>query len=361
MLLQSSTAPGGGLTTLLPIPSSTPVAPGVADMGSSPPISSSPSPPRNASTCNPAQLDAWARLRREAPSFDEARARISEAGQASGHRLHWMSASTSGSCDLPASPDAFLVVGRHSSCDVVLREDPCVALRHVIVRSSVLDDGCPVVSVLDLRSRDGFQIGDGTVQRSIVVTGPLAFRIGAFTLVALPGGAPVEAAFGPPSCERAEAHPYRVASRRLGGQPPHSWRAVSRITLMPGVEAVSRLPANVALAADDTRHELALASGGRRAGVVLSGTDLDRGVLVGRDPRCVDSGLRAILDGGISRMHLLLRRDARGAVVAFDLASTQGTYEQGRRVRSVALADGGPALHMGMVSPVRVEWRRVGR
>lgn len=328
-------------------------------MGSDSPVSSSPSPPRNASTCNPAQLDAWARLRRGAPSFDEARARIG--GEDGGHRLHWMSSNTSGSCDLPATPGAFLVVGRHSSCDVVLREDPCVALRHVIVRSSVLDDGCPVVSVLDLRSRDGFQIADGTVQRSIVVTGPLAFRVGAYTLVALPGGAPVEAAFGPPSCERAEAHPYRVASRRLGGQPPHSWRVVSRITLMPGVEALSRLPPTPGRVVDDTRHELALSAGARRAGVVLSGTDLDRGVLVGRDPRCVDSGLRAILDGGISRMHLLLRRDARGTVVAFDLASTQGTYEQGRRVRSVELSDGGTMLHMGMVNPVRVEWRRVGR
>lgn len=326
-------------------------------MGSHPPTSSSPSLHRNAATCSPAQLEAWAKLRREAPSFDDACARVASAGDASGHRLYWTSATASGSCDLPANPDAFLVVGRHSSCDVVLHVDPCIALRHVIVRSSVLDDGCPVVSVLDLRTRDGFQINDGTVQRSIVATGPLAVRIGAYVLVALPGGVPPEAAFQPPACERAEAHPYRVASRRLGGQPPHSHRAVSRITLMPGAEDVFARSAS-ALFREDSRHELSLEARGRRASIVLSGADLDRGVFVGRDPRCASS-LRALLDGGISRMHLLLRRDARGGVVAFDLASTQGTYEHGRRIRSVHLADAGTTLDVGMVNPVRLQWRRL--
>lgn len=300
------------------------------------------------------------RLRREAPSFEEACARaVTGSGDDAGHRLQWMSATGSGSCDLPAARDAFLVVGRHSSCDLVLGADPCIALRHAIVRSSVLDDGCPVVSVLDLQTRDGFQIADGTAQRSIVATGPLAFRIGAYTLVALPGGAPAEAAFNPPVCERADAHPYRAASRRLEDQPVHSWRVVSRITLMPGPSSVSLHPPNAPFR-EDTRHALTLFARGRRTGVVISGADLDRGVLVGRDPRCVDAGLHAILDGGISRMHLLLRRGARGTIVAFDLASTQGTYDRGgRRIRSVELDDAGTTLMMGTLQPIRLDWRRL--
>lgn len=327
-------------------------------MGSHPPISSSPRPRHNAGTCRPSQLEAWLRLRREAPSFEDACERATSSEVGSGHRLHWMSATGSGSCALPASRDAFLVVGRHTSCDVVLDADPCIALRHVIVRSSVLDDGCPFVSVLDLQTRDGFQLADGSVQHSILATGPLAFRVGAYTLVALPGDVPPEAACGPPACERAEEHPYRVASRRLAGQPPHSWRVVSRITLMHGASPVSRPPGEVATERDDARHELSLSAGSRRASVVLSGADLDRGVLVGRDPRCVDAGMRAILGGGISRMHLLVRRDARGAVVAFDLASTQGTYQERRRVRSVHLDDAGATFTMGTVNPILVEWRR---
>jgi hypothetical protein len=263
-----------------------------------------------------------------------------------------MSANASGSLDLPASRDAFLVVGRHSSCDLVLDADPCVALRHVIVWSSVLDDGCPVVSVLDLRTRDGFEIADGTVQRSVIATGPLAFRVGAYALVALPDGASLEGALQPPACERADAHPYRAAARRVEGESAPSSCAVSRITLMSCAALVSQRPW-----ADAAPHELTLTAGGRRAGVRLSAADLDRGVLVGRDPRCLDSGLRAMLDGGISRVHLLLRRDARGTVTAFDVASMQGTYENGKRVRSVQLSDAGTSLMIGSVNPVHVDWR----
>ena len=279
-----------------------------------------------------------------------------------------MSANAAGSCDLPANRDAFLVVGRHSSCDVVLDADPCVALRHVIVRSSVLDDGCPIVSVLDLRTRDGFEIADGTVQRSVIATGPLAVRVGAYVLVALPGGASLEGALQPPACERADVHPYRAAARRVDGESAPSSRAVSRITLMSCAALVSRAQAQAqaqqpraGASRDAAHHELTLSARGRRASVRLSGADLDGGVLVGRDPRCIDSGLRAILDGGISRVHLLLRRDARGTITAFDVASTQGTFRDGKRVRSVALADAGKTLTIGSVCPVRVDWRRAGR
>jgi len=328
-------------------------------MSSLPPTSSSPSPPRNPPTYHPAKLAAWARLRREAPSFTEARARAVSA-DASGHRLHWMSANASGSCDLLASRDAFLVVGRHSSCDVVLDADPCVALRHVIVRSSVLDDGCPIVSVLDLRTRDGFEIADGTVQSSVIATGPLAVRVGAYVLVALPGGASLEGALQPRTYERADEHPYRAAARRVDGESAPSSRAVSRITLMSCAAVVSQAQQPSVASRDAAHHELTLSAGGRHASVRLSGADLDRGVLVGRDPRCIDSGLRAILDGGISRVHLLLRRDARGTITAFDVASTQGTFQSGKRVRSSTLADAGETLTIGSVSPVRVDWRRAG-
>jgi hypothetical protein len=226
----------------------------------------------------------------------------------------------------------------------------------VIVRSSVLDDGCPVVSVLDLRTRDGFEIADGTVQRSVIATGPLAFRVGAYVLVAVPGGGSLEEALQPPDCERADEHPYRAAARRVDGEAAPSSRAVSRITMMSCAAVVSRRPPAEA-SREAARHELTLSAGGRRASVRLSGADLDRGVLLGRDPRCIDSGLRALLDRGISRVHLLVRRDARGTITAFDVASTQGTFENGRRVRSVELVDAGTALTIGAVTPIRVDWR----
>jgi hypothetical protein len=326
-------------------------------MGSPPPTSSSPSSKRNPPTYHPSRLAAWAQLRRDAPSFAEARTRAVSA-DASGHRLHWMSANASGSCDLPASRAAFLVVGRHSCCDVVLDADPCVALRHVIVRSGVLDDGCPVVSVLDLRTRDGFEIADGSVQRSVIATGPLAFRVGAYVLVALPGGASLEGALQSPACERADEHPYRAAARRVDGEAAPSSCAISRITLMACAAVVSQRSGPGA-SREAARHELTLSARGRQASVRLSAADLDRGVLVGRDPRCIDSGLRAILDCGISRVHLVLRRDARGTITAFDAASTQGTFHGGKRVRSVELAHAGATLAIGSINPVAVHWRAV--
>ncbi len=44
------------------------------------------------------------------------------------------------------------------------------------------------VDVLDLRTRDGFEIADGTVQRSVIATGPLAVRR-RVSARGLPGGA----------------------------------------------------------------------------------------------------------------------------------------------------------------------------
>jgi pSer/pThr/pTyr-binding forkhead associated (FHA) protein len=82
----------------------------------------------------------------------------------------------------------------------------------------------------------------------------------------------------------------------------------------------------------------------------LSALDLELGVLVGRAPKCNDA-LRKVLDNGISRVHLLLRRG-----VAYDLASTQGTYVYGRRVRSAFLGDAAE-ICLGAVNTVRMHVR----
>ena len=80
--------------------------------------------------------------------------------------------------------------------------------------------------------------------------------------------------------------------------------------------------------------------------LALGDRALDRGVLLGRYPRCAFSG---VLGGdGISRVHALILRVGEG-VFAFDTASTNGLYhdpahEQDARV--VALSDGERA-HFG--------------
>jgi hypothetical protein len=78
----------------------------------------------------------------------------------------------------------------------------------------------------------------------------------------------------------------------------------------------------------------------------VSGDDLDRGVLIGRAARCVDGGMRSLLDMNISRVHALLLRGPRGLVV-YDTASTQGMYTGTQRVRALPVGAAGADVWLG--------------
>jgi len=258
---------------------------------------------------------------------------------AAGYRLYWMASGRFGSCDVPIDPMAHVVVGRHAFCDAVLDGDPSIALRHLIVRATRLDDGCPRLSVVDLHTNIGFQLNDGRHERSMAVTGPIAFRVGAYAIVALPGGESLPDALPEPVCVRAlAAHPYRDAP-------------VSSVTLLPP-------PLQIGAGETAAGEGLQLVLQGSRGSATtrLSSTDLELGVLVGRAPKCADA-LRNVLDNGISRVHLLLRRDvsiaSKTRPCAYDLASTQGTYVFGRRIRSTVIGDG-MDIGLGAVNTVRM-------
>jgi len=245
---------------------------------------------------------------------------------AAGYRLYWMSGDRFGSCDVPAEPESFVVVGRHALCDGVLDVDPEVALRHLLVRATRLDDGAARISIIDLHTSLGFRLADGRHARSVVATGPLGLTVGGYAIVALPGGEPSPAELPPPRV--AEGNPYR--------EP-----APGRITLMPRPsligETSSAVHASVAITVTGARGT---------AVVSVSPLDLELGVLVGRAPKCNDV-LRTVLHDGISRVHLLLRGN-----VAYDIASTQGTFAGGRRVRSVRFGAG--PIQIGTASPIFV-------
>src|SRR5678815_1329969 len=140
----------------------------------------------HASTCLPWQM----KIPLQAPSLDTAYATAMAAERARertpGYRLYWMAAGTFGSFDIPLDPQAFVIVGRHGMCDVVLDGDPTIALRHLLVRATRLDDGCPRLSVVDLHTNIGFELPTGRRERSMAATGPIAFRVGAYAVVALP-------------------------------------------------------------------------------------------------------------------------------------------------------------------------------
>jgi pSer/pThr/pTyr-binding forkhead associated (FHA) protein len=70
----------------------------------------------------------------------------------------------------------------------------------------------------------------------------------------------------------------------------------------------------------------------------------------------MDRGLRQVLSGQISRLHVLLMAE-RGRVYAMDLCSTNGTWQNGQRIRRVHLADSGTRLILsGNDSKVELTW-----
>ena len=292
---------------------------------------------RNASTRPPADL--LVPMKDTSPDVAYRLALSADAGRERGvgYRLYWLSSSDFASYDVPVDPEAFLVVGRHDKCDVVLEGDPTVALRHLLVRAQLLDDGCPRLSVLDLSTDIGFQVAGGPSERSISATGPIVFRVGAFAIVALPQGEAAPPTLPEPSCSRADvAHPYRQP-----GIP-------AEITFLPRALELGESVVD----ATGPGYTLGLRGDRGTALVHLSPQDLETGVLVGRAPKCRDD-VKDVLHEGISRVHLLLRRGR-----AYDLASTQGTYVRDERVRSVRLDDAGTDIRIGKEDPIFLSWVR---
>jgi FHA domain len=267
-----------------------------------------------------------------------------------GYRLYWMTTTTIASRDVLSTASSQLVVGRHSACHAVLEGDATIALRHLLVRSDILDDGCPRLRVLDLESGTGFLLPDGTRHRSITATGPLVLRVGAYAIVALPAGVALP--------ERMPVPTYEPVDGRACSPSPR----LSRITLMPSALMLAERPSLHALvrgqaALRTSEYELTLSTSAMRVTVDLSPTEIARGLLIGRASKCLDAGLRSILSNGISRVHLLLLRDG-DECRAYDLASTQGSYLDRQPVAQALLEDGGTSLFLGTTTGIRLDWRR---
>ena len=303
----------------------------------------------------------------EAYTLAVAADRIREPQAEVGYRLYWMGDSVMGSTDVVAQPSGYVVVGRHGSCDVVIEADErVISLRHVLVRAASLDDGFPVISVLDLQTTAGFELSDGSRQRSVAATGPVVFRIGTYSFVALPSTGRYPAELPVPFVEPGELAPHRIAPRPIlnvvpavperHGPPP------SRITVLPYSVVMSERRSAVPILSHEPHvptgdgYEVILETASTRAGVVFSKADLDHGVLIGRADKCVDVGLRAILGGTISRVHVLLIRE-KGACHLYDVASLVGTYARGRRVRCLELCDVGSVVDLASSAGVTLHWR----
>jgi hypothetical protein len=270
-----------------------------------------------------------------------------------------------------------LVIGRHSHCDLVLPEDVGISLRHVLVRVSALDDGLPVFSLLDLDSSSGFELSTGARERSLVAVGPVFFRIGATSFIALPQGDPskLPATLDPPLIRHSDAGGYRVNPYAKAPEEAEPRRTTApRITIVrwsvrPSAIFVPRRqlppsPSDPGASGPPTGWEIVLErAGGASVGIRVSAEDLGHGVMLGRHERCVDGGLKSFLREhvGVSRVHVLLIQE-RDAIRLYDVSSTNGTYEdQGQKIRQIALDDRGSTVALAGrgYPPVVLHWRAV--
>lgn len=280
-------------------------------------------------------------------------ARQHEARMRGVYRVVWHHASGFGIVPLGIGGDAFAIVGRHTKCSVVLGDDPFLSLRHLLVRAYPLPSAGAAIRIVDLQTGIGFRLPDGSRHTSIVAEGPLALGIGAYALVILPPETREDAlpqALPAPDIRPESARGDRARPAQDGG--PYRANALplnraSRITSLPQPIMVGEiLPPALGRLAHGGSYALTLERDGRSATVQLSLDDLSRGVIVGRSDKCHSEALRRITDVNTSRTHVLVVREGE-AIVAYDLASTQGTFDAKTPIWRRVMPEAGQALFLG--------------
>lgn len=284
-----------------------------------------------------------------------------------GYRLFWVLGRDLGWIDLEASPANYAVLGYHEQCDLQLPRRPEIGNRQLLASCFLLRSGTPVLRLLDLHSGHPFTI-DGQPRQSICVSGPLLIGLGdcALGCVPLPEFHQQEGMLG----NGQELPSYSVSEADL---PPEEYQDKSldegnaklrrtHITVLPRsrrledavAEPRSILP--IISPATPGSGRLTLKRQQKAVSVEISEADLYAGVLIGRSDSCLDRGLRTVLSGQISRLHLLLLAEQR-RIYAMDLCSTNGTWYKEKRIRRIHLLDDGMRLVLsGNDSKVELIW-----
>jgi len=270
-----------------------------------------------------------------------------------GYRLFWVHGRDLGWLDLAASSAVYAVLGWHDNCDLQLPKLPGIANRQMLASCFLLKDGTPALRLLDLQTGEPFTL-EGEPRESLCASGPLLLGLGesacALGCVPLPEfheqrGALADGVELPTYTTSSADHPPDQSMRQLRR---------SHITLMPVSVRVQDLP--MPEAAPPGFARISLQRNQRAVSIEVSEQDLYAGVMIGRAETCMDRGLRQVLSGQISRLHLLLLAE-RGRVYAMDLCSTNGTWLEGRRVRRIQLLDQGMRLLLsGRDSKVELTW-----
>lgn len=270
-----------------------------------------------------------------------------------GYRLFWVHGRDLGWIDLEASSSVYAVLGWHENCDLQLPKLPGISNRHLLASCSLLADGTPALRLLDLHTGEPFTI-DGQPRQSICVSGPLLLGIGqsdcAVGCVPLPEFHQQWGALH----DGMELPSYVTSESERPPETSMRHQRTTHITVMPRSVHLQDLPMPQAAPPGHARFTLKRQQ--RAVSIEVSEPDLYAGVIIGRAESCLDRGLRQVLSGQISRLHVLLLAE-RGRVYAMDLCSTNGTWLNGQRIRRVHMPDSGLRLVMsGNDSKVELTW-----
>lgn len=290
-----------------------------------------------------------------------------------GYRVFWTFPPKISWIDL--APGEHGILGTHERCDLRIPAEQDMRTRHALAACSRLDDGSVALRLLDLHTDLPLFLQDDEPHVSLVVVGDFAVRLGRGVVGALTLDPSSARKSGGTSAapELDVSRSDRVPTARSGDMRK------SHVTSLPPVSPIGTLktgPRNFrdALASgaappagdlrdvrasnalapqEDTTYRLTLTRAQKAASIEIPGHVLQLGLMIGRADNCEDGGLRAVLDGTISRAHLLLLREGRD-VVAFDLCSLNGVTMNGKKDRRFVLHDDSV---LGMGPQFQLRWQ----
>ncbi len=236
-------------------------------------------------------------------------------------------------------PGESAIIGRHTKCDLRIDHNN-VALRHLAVHVASPHQAIPcrsLIRIWDLYTGKALTSEDGNDVEALEADGPVFLSLGRYHLAMIPLGQLPETL--PVSTREAWASlPKREFLSSMAQGTGTAILPEKRMEL--GTSSVTRMPSSVGLSAIessqirqvDTVATLVVQGKRKRREFKISDEHLERGILIGRYPRCVGSGL----DSRVSRVHLMLA-NIGGKTVAIDTASTVGSCRGTERFQTTVL------------------------